>query len=123
MEARWQVGPDTARKVLRAFGIDPGGRKGALILLTDVLRCEGIADPLTTWIGATSREREILASGLLTLAQWQTHFPTDKSKHATTHYRRLKHTSLSIRIGNQHRFRPDFGMPSSPPSLHGEGRP
>ena len=37
VETRWQVGPDTVRKILRAFGIDPGGQKGALISLLEIL--------------------------------------------------------------------------------------
>lgn len=107
IEARWQVGPDTVRKVLRTFGVDPGLQKGALTPLTDLLFCEGDSDPIKTWITASDRQREILAANLLTLEEWKKHLPLGEQKHATTHYRRLNTTTDSIRIGKQHRFRID----------------
>lgn len=112
IEERWHVGPDTVRKVLRTFGVDPGGQSGAPIPLTDLLFCEGDPDPIQTWITASDSKREILAADLLTLEQWKERLPLREQKHATTHYRRLNAAAASIRIGIQHRFRIDSEMPS-----------
>lgn len=123
LETRWQVGPDTVRKILRAFGIDPGGQKGALISLLEILPIEGVQKPLETWIAATDREREILASPLLTLEQLKERSPRCCGKQAATVYRRLKAANPSIRIGNQHRFRVDYEMSPRIPISDEEGHP
>lgn len=122
VERRWQVGPDTVRKILRTFGVDPGGQKGALIPLADLLLCEGVSEPIDTWITATARARGIYAADLLTLEQWIARHPEIAKRHATTHYRRLTDDRASIRIGHQHRFRIGTVLPSGTALSDEEGR-
>lgn len=104
---RWRVGPDTVRNVLRAVDVDPGGGKDLEIPLTDILFCEGVSDPLETWLFAGSNVRKILSADLITLDEWIAQRPKKIRRHKTKYYRALKEGRLpSIRIGNSHRFRP-----------------
>jgi len=66
LQRRWKIGADTVRKVLRESGVDPGREKGGLVPMFDVLRCEGVADPLLCWASAMDRMRELLSADLLT---------------------------------------------------------
>jgi hypothetical protein len=109
LEARWRVGPDTVRKVLRARGVDPGPEKHLTVPLTDVLLCEGMADPLTAWVLASENERKILQADLLILDEWREQGAPQAKFDKSGNYRRFQDgRASSIRIGHQHRFRRDI---------------
>ena len=109
IERRWQVGPDSVRKILREFGVDPGKEKSLLVPLTDVLRCEGFSDPLRAWISASQDGRIILTADLLTLDDRLKGAIGKTARDRSGYYRKLSEGLLeSIRIGKQHRFRPTF---------------
>lgn len=109
IERRWKVGADTVRKILRAFGADPGPDRSLSIPIFDILRCEGISDPLSSWISATPDARNILTSDLLTLDEWLAQEVGKNTLERTKYYRALSCGRLaSIRIGKQHRFRPSL---------------
>lgn len=104
---RWSVGPDTVRKVLRTLAVDPGPTKSFAIPLTDVLRCEGLDDPVAAWALGTDNDRVIFEADLRTLAD-RRQSQQARTKFAMGTYRRKAREGelCSIRIGIQHRFRP-----------------
>jgi hypothetical protein len=55
LEHRWQIGPDTVRKLLLKESIDPGPKKGLLISLFDILHLEAVNDPLGLWVTFAAR--------------------------------------------------------------------
>lgn len=105
--ARWRVGSDTVRKILGDVGVDYGGGKDRKISLTIIMLHEEFVDPLETWIFAGPDGRRILSADLLTLEEWLAQAPGKAQRDKTKYYRELADGRLaSIRIGNQHRFRP-----------------
>lgn len=66
---RWSVGPDTVRRVLRNFDLDPGPTKDSGLPLTDLLRCEGLDDPIAAWALGTDDDRLLFEADLKTLAE------------------------------------------------------
>jgi len=107
VETRWQVGPDSVRKILRNQGVDPGSEKSLGIPLIDLLLCEGFSDPLAMWISASPELRKILSADLMTLEDWLAQASEETKRDKTKYYRDLAEGRLaSVRIGKQHRFRP-----------------
>jgi len=106
LELRWQIGPDTVRKLLLQNNIDPGPKKGLLIALFDVLSVEQVNDPIGLWVTATEGTRAVLSADLLTLDEWRAGSTENTCLHSDTYYRRSQKGLLqSIRIGKFHRFR------------------
>jgi hypothetical protein len=107
LEHRWQIGPDTVRKLLLKESIDPGPKKGLLISLFDILHLEAVNDPLGLWVTATEDIQAVLSADLLTLDDWRAHNTGKSAKlHSDTIYRKSQRGLLqSIRIGKFHRFR------------------
>lgn len=106
LEARWQLGPDTVRKILRIHGVDPGLKKGLVVPFHDVLLCEGFTDPLGFWAVATAHIRAILRSDLLTMDEWKAAQPRDQRLHSDGLNRQEQNRLLrSIRMGKFYRFR------------------
>lgn len=109
LRMRWKVGTDTVASVLRRHDAYPGLSRDATISLTEILRCEGIADPVLAWALGTDADRTILQAGLLTLEELEAPNPLHRKFHIATLRRKARERSLkSIRIGAQHRVRPDL---------------
>jgi hypothetical protein len=122
-ETRWQVGPDSVRTILRVWAVDPGPVKSLRIPLTDVLLCEGFSDPLAMWISASPELRKILSADLLTLEEWLAQASGEEKRDETKYYRDLAEGRLaSVRIGNQHRFRPTLEAALCGPAIDREKR-
>jgi len=104
---RWRVGADTVRKILGDLGVDYGSRNDHKIPLTIIMLHEEFFDPLETWIFAGPDGRKILSADLLTLEEWLAQTPEKAQRDKTKYYREFAEGRLaSVRIGNQHRFRP-----------------
>jgi hypothetical protein len=107
LETRWDVGPDTVRRVL--VSSVPTALGSSRIPFWDVLRCEGIADPLLGWAMAGEAERQILRADLMSFeayARFIRETTGQKISGLQRELPRLPHAS--IRIGKQHRFRPSL---------------
>jgi|GEM_PF-2118358 len=106
---RWSVGSDTVRKVLRKFGVDPGPLKDVGIPLTDVLSCEHLDDPLSAWAFGSDEDRLIFEADLLSPEKKRADDTRRSKLHISTYRRHAREGRLiSIRIGKQHRFRPNL---------------
>lgn len=100
---------ETVASVLRKHHAYPGPSRDATILLTEILRCEGIADPILVWALGTDEDRKILQAELLTLEELPPPNPLHRKFHLATLRRKAREGALkSIRIGVQHRIRPDL---------------
>lgn len=109
LETRWGVSAKTVLSILREHNCNPGPVKGAEILFTDVLRCEGVADPESTWAFANSDDRTILLARLLTIEEQQTRDRRVTALHLGSYRRHAREGRLqSIRLAKFHRFRPDL---------------
>lgn len=103
---RWKVGKDVVRNTLRAHGVDPGHHRDLTIPLTDALLCEGVEDPLTTWVMASDEDRKLLEASLLTPRDLRDADSRVSKLHLETYRRHAREgRKTSIRIGKQHRFR------------------
>ena len=104
---RWKVGKDVVRKMLRAHGVDPGQLRDLTVPLTDALHCEGVEDPLSAWAMGTDEDRAIFEADLLTLRELRDADNRASKLHIETYRRHARDGQKpSIRIGKQHRFRP-----------------
>jgi hypothetical protein len=106
LERRWVVGPDTVRKVLRRSAPDLNDERP--VPFTTVLECEGHQDPLRDWLAASPGERSVLLSDLLTFDDYA-QFIAERTGMKISAWRRhlAGGPDASVRIGKQHRFRPD----------------